>query len=815
MSTTTHQGAVGAETRTAGLSWLRLTLEQKPIKSFPNRAGQTDTDDAIAFELEDAGIEVHRLELLRKTSGEVKTSVRGELHGWSFTRAWRYWIAEGPGIELAAADALYAAHPETVRIDGHCGCPSPREWFKGLAVGHYHVDSPAGLKGLADTIKALVARPATPAPRTDGGMTAGEVRAWPASYQETFDAIAAATKIQAGMISVSVRDFYRALSYPDRPATPAHPAGAVPDGLRALSEAATQGEWYAANGTDIRARGVLGAPLGMTSPAGDGNGLNDRAFVIALANWFRSIASHPAGQSAGSGADTVPPLLRTAFAIYDSDPGSTVMYRHCERLSYEFVRKLLSAPDSTRTGQVPPGQVTEAKRRPCACIGWPTIKILAEKGSVSFEDLDLVAASDLFGSECAPATAGVEQAMRSLAETLTNTIKCWQDHPEQAFSGLAALKLVLGHINEALPQADLSDTAGVIREESACAAAVRLADAEMGTFREAMKVDLSDFDVPATQPAGPSAGTEPRPRAWVDTVPPGWALVPVEPTRQQIDAGTAARGNTGSLDGATNSRACYRAMVAAGPEAPDTQGTEFPDWLVEFVRSSAHTARFHALPGTDYSRTAERASVWARGLQARRAEMLRTASECDDAEPGSGAYRRGVAQGIAEATLFDAPAPDSAGTGQGEAEDDQGAVQAIADLLRHHDGTTRIRSRHYDTARAIVAALAARPAAPEAQGAETLETIAQWCEDTFGPIQPARIVSRAAEEMEELKAEPARVEEAADVVICLARYPGLWETVERKMKVNRKRRWRLMGDGTGYHIKDEPAPPSSSGQGGR
>ena len=113
------------------------------------------------------------------------------------------------------------------------------------------------------------------------------------------------------------------------------------------------------------------------------------------------------------------------------------------------------------------------------------------------------------------------------------------------------------------------------------------------------------------------------------------------------------------------------------------------------------------------------------------------------------------------------------------------------------------------------AMLAARPEAPEAQGAETFETIAKWCEDTFGPIEPARIVSRAAEEMEELKAEPTRVEEAADVVIVLSRYPGLWETVERKMAVNRKRRWRLMGDGTGYHIKDEPAPPSSSGQGGR
>lgn len=157
-----------SDERTAGLSWLRLTPEQKPIKSFPNRAGQSDADDAIAFELEDAGIEVHRLELLRKTSGEVKTAVRGELHGWSFTRAWRYWIAEGPGIELAAANALYAAHPETVRVDGHCGCPSPSEWFKGLAVGTYHVDSQAGLKGIADTIRALVERPDTPAPSSPG-----------------------------------------------------------------------------------------------------------------------------------------------------------------------------------------------------------------------------------------------------------------------------------------------------------------------------------------------------------------------------------------------------------------------------------------------------------------------------------------------------------------------------------------------------------------------------------------------------------------------------------------------------------------------
>lgn len=145
-----------------------LTPEQKPIKGFSNRAGETDTDDAIAAELEAAGIEPNRWEGLRDLAGEVKTAVRGSLHGWHFERAWYYWMAKGPGIELAAADVLHAAHPDTVRVNGHCGCPSPREQNNGLAIGSYHVDSPAGLKGLADTIKAIVARSAPRPPAREG-----------------------------------------------------------------------------------------------------------------------------------------------------------------------------------------------------------------------------------------------------------------------------------------------------------------------------------------------------------------------------------------------------------------------------------------------------------------------------------------------------------------------------------------------------------------------------------------------------------------------------------------------------------------------
>ena len=91
--------------------------------------------------------------------------------------------------------------------------------------------------------------------------------------------------------------------------------------------------------------------------------------------------------------------------------------------------------------------------------------------------------------------------------------------------------------------------------------------------------------------------------------------------------------------------------------------------------------------------------------------------------------------------------------------------------------------------------------------AETFETIVQWCDETFGPITPERMVERAGEEFEELRADPTSAEEAADVLICLARVPGIWKAVERKMAVNRKRQWALRGDGTGYHIKH--AQPSN------
>jgi hypothetical protein len=134
---------------------------------FPNRAGDhQETDDILRAELKAAGIPTlqedagelpeYLSEFLRKHSGEVKTSVIGTLYGWEFKRAWYYWTCNGPGIEVNAAEALHNKHGKTVRVNGDCTCPSPRDRYKGLACGHYHVDDADGLKALADTIRALV-----------------------------------------------------------------------------------------------------------------------------------------------------------------------------------------------------------------------------------------------------------------------------------------------------------------------------------------------------------------------------------------------------------------------------------------------------------------------------------------------------------------------------------------------------------------------------------------------------------------------------------------------------------------------------------
>lgn len=95
---------------------------------------------------------------------------------------------------------------------------------------------------------------------------------------------------------------------------------------------------------------------------------------------------------------------------------------------------------------------------------------------------------------------------------------------------------------------------------------------------------------------------------------------------------------------------------------------------------------------------------------------------------------------------------------------------------------------------------------------ETQATIAAWAEETFGPVaEPARLAERAMLEMEELRealscgSKEDAAHEMADILILLYRAAeetgiDLHQAVNEKMTINRARKWRAAGDGTGSHI---------------
>lgn len=99
---------------------------------------------------------------------------------------------------------------------------------------------------------------------------------------------------------------------------------------------------------------------------------------------------------------------------------------------------------------------------------------------------------------------------------------------------------------------------------------------------------------------------------------------------------------------------------------------------------------------------------------------------------------------------------------------------------------------------------------------ENQESIEAWRVKTFGPTASAvHIVHRARLEMDELLFAASRpkppgeiVEEAADVVIILMGVAAvcgldLMEAVDVKMAVNRLRKWKPAGDGTGHHYHED------------
>lgn len=95
---------------------------------------------------------------------------------------------------------------------------------------------------------------------------------------------------------------------------------------------------------------------------------------------------------------------------------------------------------------------------------------------------------------------------------------------------------------------------------------------------------------------------------------------------------------------------------------------------------------------------------------------------------------------------------------------------------------------------------------------ETQSSISKWANETFGEVTFLDVIhERFLDEVEELKAEielrklhEAKAE-CADVLIVLYQLAtklkiSLREEVNKKMEINRNRKWKLHGDGTAQHI---------------
>lgn len=98
---------------------------------------------------------------------------------------------------------------------------------------------------------------------------------------------------------------------------------------------------------------------------------------------------------------------------------------------------------------------------------------------------------------------------------------------------------------------------------------------------------------------------------------------------------------------------------------------------------------------------------------------------------------------------------------------------------------------------------------------ESQKSISQWADETFGTVgSNIRVASRMNEEVAELISvlaiddnAPQAAEEAADIVIILYQLverlgKDLLDEIDKKMTINRARKWSLDGSGHGYHVKE-------------
>ncbi len=92
---------------------------------------------------------------------------------------------------------------------------------------------------------------------------------------------------------------------------------------------------------------------------------------------------------------------------------------------------------------------------------------------------------------------------------------------------------------------------------------------------------------------------------------------------------------------------------------------------------------------------------------------------------------------------------------------------------------------------------------------ETVQSVTEWADTTFGPATLERQVMRALEEIGELQqalraGDVQKIAiEAADACICLYRVIGTInpKAIDEKMAINRARKWNVGPDGCAYHVK--------------
>lgn len=98
---------------------------------------------------------------------------------------------------------------------------------------------------------------------------------------------------------------------------------------------------------------------------------------------------------------------------------------------------------------------------------------------------------------------------------------------------------------------------------------------------------------------------------------------------------------------------------------------------------------------------------------------------------------------------------------------------------------------------------------------ENQKTISEWASKTFGNINRIVAIGRMFKEVDELgEINPEDKDsfekisnECADILITLYRVAevhgfDLHACVDHKMQINRARKWKIAGDGTGQHVKE-------------